>query len=60
MSIIPLNPIRAIADGEMMSIIFFAILFAIGILVAGPSGKIVADVGVGEHVHVHNLKTKRW
>ncbi len=23
-------------------------------------GKIVADVGVGEHVHVHNLKTKRW
>ena len=23
-------------------------------------GKIVADVGVGDHVHVHNLKTKRW
>jgi (2R)-sulfolactate sulfo-lyase subunit alpha len=23
-------------------------------------GKIVADVGVGEHVHVQNLKTKRW
>lgn len=44
MSIIPLNPVRAIADGEMMSIIFFAILFAIGILVAGPGGKIVADV----------------
>ena len=23
-------------------------------------GRIVADVGVGEHVHVQNLKTKRW
>ena len=23
-------------------------------------GRFVADVGRGEHVHVHNLKTKRW
>jgi (2R)-sulfolactate sulfo-lyase subunit alpha len=23
-------------------------------------GRIVADVPVGGHVHVHNLKTKRW
>lgn len=23
-------------------------------------GKFVADVGKGEHVHTHNLKTKRW
>ena len=23
-------------------------------------GRIVAAVGPGEHVHVHNLKTKRW
>ena len=23
-------------------------------------GRMVADAGVGEHVHVHNLKTKRW
>ena len=23
-------------------------------------GKIVADVGQGEHLHVHNCKTKRW
>ncbi len=23
-------------------------------------GKFVADVKKGEHVHVHNLKTKRW
>ncbi len=23
-------------------------------------GKAVADINKGEHVHVHNLKTKRW
>jgi len=23
-------------------------------------GRFVADVGTGGHVHVHNLKTKRW
>jgi (2R)-sulfolactate sulfo-lyase subunit alpha len=23
-------------------------------------GKAVADIGKGEHVHIHNLKTKRW
>jgi (2R)-sulfolactate sulfo-lyase subunit alpha len=23
-------------------------------------GKVVANIHVGEHVHVHNLKTKRW
>ena len=23
-------------------------------------GKMVADAGVGEHIHVQNLKTKRW
>jgi (2R)-sulfolactate sulfo-lyase subunit alpha len=23
-------------------------------------GRFVADVGPGDHVHVHNLKTKRW
>lgn len=23
-------------------------------------GKMVADAGTGDHVHVHNLKTKRW
>ena len=23
-------------------------------------GKVVAPIKVGEHVHVHNLKTKRW
>lgn len=23
-------------------------------------GKVVADIGKGEHAHVHNIKTKRW
>ena len=23
-------------------------------------GKVVADIKAGEHVHIHNLKTKRW
>jgi (2R)-sulfolactate sulfo-lyase subunit alpha len=23
-------------------------------------GKMIADAGVGEHVHIQNLKTKRW
>lgn len=23
-------------------------------------GKVVEDIGTGEHAHVHNIKTKRW
>lgn len=23
-------------------------------------GRVTAPIGVGEHVHVHNVKTKRW
>lgn len=23
-------------------------------------GKVVAPIGVGQHAHVHNIKTKRW
>ncbi|MCG8337236.1 MAG: UxaA family hydrolase [Proteobacteria bacterium] len=23
-------------------------------------GKVVSDIKVGEHVHIHNLKTRRW
>ena len=23
-------------------------------------GRTVADIGLGEHAHVHNIKTKRW
>jgi (2R)-sulfolactate sulfo-lyase subunit alpha len=23
-------------------------------------GRVVAPIGLGEHAHVHNIKTKRW
>ena len=23
-------------------------------------GRVVSDIGTGEHAHVHNVKTKRW
>ena len=23
-------------------------------------GKVIADIKAGDHVHIHNLKTKRW
>ena len=23
-------------------------------------GRVVADIALGEHAHVHNIKTKRW
>ena len=35
MAIVPLNPIKSLADGEMLSVIFFALLFGSGIIVAG-------------------------
>ncbi len=43
-NIIPTNPIGALADGNVLSIIFFAILFGIGILVAGDKGRPVGAV----------------
>ncbi len=42
-NIIPANPIKALADGDVLSIIFFAILFGIGILVAGEKGRPVGQ-----------------
>ncbi len=42
-NIIPANPIQALADGDVLSIIFFAILFGVGILVAGEKGRPVGD-----------------
>ena len=43
MAIVPMNPIAALADGDVLAIIFFAILIGIGILLAGQSGKLVGD-----------------
>jgi Na+/H+-dicarboxylate symporter len=44
MSIVPLNPVKAMADGDTLSIIFFAMLVGAGVLVAGESGKPLANV----------------
>ena len=39
LSIIPKNPIDALARGDVLQIIFFAILLGIGIMMAGEAGK---------------------
>ncbi len=44
LSIVPLNPIRALAETQMLSIIFFALFLGVGILVAGPKGKPLATL----------------
>jgi Na+/H+-dicarboxylate symporter len=43
-NIIPSNPIQALAEGDVLSIIFFAILFGVGILVLGEKGRPVGAV----------------
>lgn len=40
---IPANPVQALANGDMLSVIVFAILFGVGILGAGAAAKPVAD-----------------
>lgn len=42
-NIIPSNPIQAFANGEMLQIIFFVILFAIAMLVSGEAGQKLAQ-----------------
>jgi Na+/H+-dicarboxylate symporter len=39
LSIIPSNPVQALANGDVLQIIFFAILLGIGILLSGDVGK---------------------
>ena len=41
---IPANPVKALADGDMVSVIVFAILLGIGVLGAREAAKPVADV----------------
>lgn len=38
-NIFPSNPVQAMAQGEMLQIIVFAILFGVGLTLSGPSGK---------------------
>lgn len=40
---IPSNPIQALANGEMLSVIVFALLFGVGVLGAGQEGRPIAE-----------------
>lgn len=42
MNIIPANPVAALADGDILAVIFFALMFGIGIMMAGDKAKPVA------------------
>lgn len=44
LGIVPENPVAALADGDVLAIIFFAVLLGIGILMAGRDGKLVGDL----------------
>ena len=43
LAIVPTNPVAALANGDILPIIFFAIIFGVGILLAGQVAKPVAD-----------------
>ena len=43
-NIVPGNPIHAFAEGNMLQIIFFVIIFAIAMLMAGESGRYIAGL----------------
>lgn len=42
LAIVPTNPVEALASGDILQIIFFAIMFGVGILLAGEVAKPVA------------------
>lgn len=44
LAIIPSNPVAAMADADVLAVIFWAILFGVGVLAAGEKGKPVAAV----------------
>ena len=44
MSIVPVNPIAALAEGNILAIIFFALLLGIGLITVGESARPVADL----------------
>ncbi len=43
LDIIPANPVKAMAEGDMLAIIFFSIIIGVGILLAGKKGKLLGD-----------------
>lgn len=53
-NIVPSNPINAFANGEMLQIIFFVILFAIAMLMSGKAGESLAKGA--EHLNLVMMK----
>ncbi|MEO1039205.1 MAG: dicarboxylate/amino acid:cation symporter [Pseudomonadota bacterium] len=43
LAIVPSNPIAALADGDVLAVIFFSLLIGVGILLAGRQGKLIGD-----------------
>jgi Na+/H+-dicarboxylate symporter len=44
MNIVPINPVAALAEGDMLAIIFFALIFGAGILVQGERARPMAKI----------------
>lgn len=44
LGIIPVNPVMALAEGNMLAMIFFSVVFAMGILGLGERGRPLADM----------------
>ena len=44
MAIIPLNPVAAMAEGDVLPVIFFALIFGVGLLMAGEKGELAGKV----------------
>lgn len=43
LAIIPVNPVQALAEGDMLAIIFFAALFGVGILTLGERARVLTE-----------------
>jgi Na+/H+-dicarboxylate symporter len=44
LAIIPLNPVAAMAEGDVLPVIFFALIFGVGLLMAGEKGELAGKV----------------
>lgn len=44
LGIIPINPIAAMAEGDVLPVIFFSLIFGIGLLMAGEKGELAGKV----------------
>ncbi len=44
MSIVPVNIVQALVDGDMLAIIFFSMLFGFGVILAGEQGRPMANL----------------